>query len=135
MTRAQITATLLVLMVAAGCGGDSTDPNQPGGQPLPANGISIVAGAESKGSSAFTPNPLSISLAAGGTVRWFNNDRSGGVYGGAGVVHNITADDGSFASGSLAPGATFQATLTTAGEHPYHCSIHPTMQGSVTVTP
>ncbi len=132
MTRAQI-ATALLLMGAAGCGSDSSEPNQP--EPLPSNGISIVAGAQTKGFGAFTPNPLSISLADGGTVMWFNNDEAGGVYGGSGVVHNITADDASFASGSLAPGATFQATLTTAGEHGYHCSIHPSMQGSVTVTP
>jgi plastocyanin len=133
MTQAQIMAALLVLMVAAGCGSDSTEANQP--EPLPSNGISIVAGAQTKGSAAFTPSPLSISLAGGGTVRWFNNDEARGVYGGTGVVHNITADDGSFASGSLAPGATFQTTMTTAGEHGYHCSIHPSMQGSVTVTP
>jgi plastocyanin len=133
MTQAQITAALLVLMVAAGCGSDSTGANQP--EPLPSNGISIVAGAQTKSSAAFTPNPLSISLAGGGTVRWFNNDEARGVYGGTGVVHNITADDGSFASGSLAAGATFQTTMTTAGEHGYHCSIHPSMQGSVTVTP
>jgi plastocyanin len=133
MIQAQIMAALLVLMVAAGCGSDSTEANQP--EPLPSNGISIVAGAQTKSSAAFTPNPLSISLAGGGTVRWFNNDEARGVYGGTGVVHNITADDGSFASGSLAAGATFQTTMTTAGEHGYHCSIHPSMQGSVTVTP
>jgi plastocyanin len=136
MIRAQASAALLVLTALVSCGDDSTDPNQPpGGEPLPPNGISIVAGAQTKASGAFAPNPLSISLADGGTVRWFNNDGAGGVYGGSGVVHNITADDGSFASGSLAPGASFQTTLTTSGEHGYHCSLHPAMQGSVTVTP
>jgi plastocyanin len=133
MTQAQIAAALLALMVAAGCGSDNTGAIQP--EPLPPNGIAIVAGAQTKGSAAFIPNPLSISLADGGTVIWFNHAEASGVYGGTGVVHNITADDGTFASGSLAPGATFQITLTTAGEHHYHCSIHPSMQGSVTVTP
>ena len=48
---------------------------------------------------------------------------------------SITADDGSFSSGNLAPGATFQTTLSAQGSYPYHCAIHPTMRGTVSVGP
>ena len=136
MRRINVSIGLLLLAATAGCGSDSTDANPPGGgRQLPPNGISIVLGAQTKGTAAFTPNPLSVSLAGGGLVQWFNDDRGSGVYGTAGVTHNIIADDGSFNSGNLAPGASFQATLTTAGDHGYHCSIHPTMRGTVSVTP
>jgi plastocyanin len=122
-------------MIACG-GSNSTDVNPPGGgKLLPPNGVSIVLGAQTRGTAAFSPNPLAIALANGGVVKWFNEDQSGGVYGGNGVTHNVTADDGSFASGNLPPGATFEATFSAADSYGYHCSIHPTMKGTVTVAP
>ena len=135
MSRAQL---LLAFFAAAlgGCSSDSTGTsNNPG--PIPANGISIVLGAQTRGTGAFNPNPRTISLASatGGVVKWINHDESSSAYGGTGVTHNITADDGSFTSGNLPPGNTFQHTFTAAGDYPFHCSIHPTMKGTVTVTP
>jgi plastocyanin len=38
-----------------------------------------------------------------------------------------------FDSGNLAPSATYQHTFATAGTFAYHCAIHTTMTGSVTV--
>jgi plastocyanin len=118
-----------------GCAGDS-DINQPSGRTLPANGISIVEGAQNRGTAAFTPNPLTISLANDPSVVWFNDDQmSGGYGGGNGVSHNITADDGSFESGIFQPGSTYLTTFSAAGDYGYHCSIHPGMRGRVVVTP
>ena len=132
MSRQLFVASALVLL--AGCG-SSTDSNTPPARNLPDNGISIVLGAQTKGTSAFTPNPVTISLANFSTVVWFNDDDAGGVYGGSGTAHNITADDGSFASGTLPPGSSFEGTYSAPGTYGYHCSIHPTMKGTVTVTP
>jgi plastocyanin len=120
----------------ASCSSSTTDVSQPSGRNLLANQISIVVGASTKGTAAFTPNPLSISLANSGVVRWFNDDQTqSGAYGSTGTTHNITADDGSFTSGPLAPGTSFDATFSLAGTFTYHCSIHPTMKGTVTVAP
>jgi plastocyanin len=47
------------------------------------------------------------------------------------TVHTVTADDGSFDSGDLQPGATFGVTFNTAGPHPYHCKYHSEMTGIV----
>ena len=127
--RAVIAAAIL------GCGGDeSGDITDPGNRP--ANSVSIVAQAETKGESAFSPSPLTVPLNA--VVRWYNDDRvaAGGAYGGSnGTSHTINADDLSFSSGNLTPGRTFERTFAAAGTYDYHCSIHPTMKGRVIVTP
>ena len=45
-----------------------------------------------------------------------------------------TADDGSFDTGQIAPGASATVTLDTAGSFAYHCEIHPSMTATITVT-
>jgi plastocyanin len=135
MSGARFFLSLLAAATLAGCS-SYTSPNPPGGMNS-GNSISIVLGASTKGTAAFSPNPINVSLASsiGGLVQWVNNDQGGGVYGGTGTTHNITADDGGFTSGNIAPGGTFERTYTVAGSYAYHCSIHPTMKGTVTVTP
>ena len=138
MRRSIVGLCFTTFAATAGCSSDGSDINQPGVPSPPANTISITFGAENKGVTAFTPNPLTISLAAGGVVKWVNNDVGrddgyGGVVGGA--AHNIIADDGSFDSDTLSPGSTFETTFVEEGTHPYHCSIHPAMTGEVTVAP
>ncbi len=65
-----------------------------------------------------------VTIASGTTVTWTNNDA---------VTHTVTADDGSFDSGNLVPGATFSHKFSAAGTVNYHCNIHTTMKGSVVV--
>ena len=72
----------------------------------------------------FAFGPGSISVAVGSTVTWTNQDS---------VSHTVTADDGSFDSGRLAQGATFSRTFDTPGTYTYHCAIHPSMTGTITV--
>ena len=133
------TALLTVALGLAGCGGDSPTGNQnpapPAAQP---NDITIVPGASQLTTTAFDPNPKTVSLGAGPSivVRWVNADITGGPYdyGGTATAHNITSDTGAFpASGSLGGNATYSATLTATGDYPYHCTVHPNMTGTVTV--
>jgi len=130
---------LAVLALIAGCGSSSTENNPPPPPPPMANDITIQAGASLNPAQAFSPNPLSASLSGNATVsvRWVNRDFSnGGVYGGAtSVAHHIVADDGhSFDSSTLDGNGTYSVSLG-AGTYPYHCTIHPAMQGSITITP
>src|SRR5262245_4649824 len=62
---------------------------------------------------AFSPKTLTVQ--PGDTVIWTNN---------SGIAHTVTADDGSFTSGSVSPGQTFSHTFSTAGTVAYHCSFH-----------
>ena len=69
-------------------------------------------------------DPQNINVSVGDTVEWTNR----GTH-----THTVTADDGSFDSGDLAPNQTFRQTFQTAGTVPYHCEIHSGMTGTVTV--
>lgn len=73
------------------------------------------------GPAAYAPNP--IQAAIGNTIVWTNNDL---------LIHDIILDDGT-PVGNLQPGqssAPIAVTATTAG---YHCTIHPSMVGQVTI--
>ena len=111
---------LVAPAVLLACGDDSNSPNTPDADVL------IVSGAEGKGDNAYDPNPFTVSIAAGGVVKWGNDD---------GITHTVTADDVSFISGSIGSGNTFSHTFTTEGTVTYHCSIHPTMVGTIQVDP
>jgi len=90
----------------------------------PAPSMAPAASATAVTISGFAFGPASISIPVGSTVTWTNQD---------GTAHTVTADDGSFDSGSLAQGATFSQTFDTPGTYTYHCAIHSSMTGTVTV--
>jgi plastocyanin len=83
--------------------------------PPPANTVSIK-------NMAFSPASMSVS--AGATITWTNNDA---------IAHTVTADDGSFDSGNIPPGSKYSKVFSTAGTFAYHCTIHPMMIATVTV--
>jgi plastocyanin len=89
----------------------------------------MVQGAQSKTTTAFSPNPFNVSLGGGATVTVvFGNDDK--------VTHTATQDGGgpTFDSGNLAAGVTFSHDFA-AGTYTYHCKIHPNMVGTINVTP
>jgi plastocyanin len=50
-----------------------------------------------------------------------------------GVTHTWTSSDGVWESGGIASGESFEFTFEEAGEYSYFCTIHPTMEGTITV--
>ena len=69
-------------------------------------------------------HPASIEIKVGDTVRWTNDDERD---------HTVAAADGSFKSGNLRGGDTFEHTFKKAGKFNYTCSYHPRMKGTVNV--
>jgi plastocyanin len=67
-------------------------------------------------------DPAHITVPSGTTVVWTNMGEK---------PHSVTAHDGSFASGLLNPGETYQVIFYEPGTYTYQCSD--AMQGSVTV--
>lgn len=74
--------------------------------------------------SSFTP--ASVTVKAGTEVIWKNRDAA---------PHTVTADDGSFDSGSLGQGEEFKKKLTKPGTLSYSCDIHGYMSGKIVITP
>ena len=70
--------------------------------------------------------PADIEVPAGSTVDWTNEDP---------FAHTVTARDGAFDSGNLDAGGTFSQTFPEPGTFEYFCAVHPSMTGTVTVTP
>ena len=119
----RIVPLALAAVVLVGCGEDSTSP------PLAAPpDVLIVNGASTMGANAYDPSSLTISLTAKSSVKWRNNDP---------MVpnHTITSNTGAFDSGAVADGETYTFNFTTVGTYPYHCSVHPSMVGTITVNP
>lgn len=69
-------------------------------------------------------NPTTKNILVDSAVRWTND--------GAGK-HTVTADDGSFDSGDLAAGASWDHEFDEAGNYPYHCKYHASMKGTIHV--
>ena len=114
-------AVALVIGMSA-CGSYSA-PSSPSPTPSPGgNGVSIPVNASNLGTSAYAPNPFTVS--AGTTVTWTNNDS---------IAHTSTADGGAWNSGSIAAGGHFSFTAQTKGTFTYHCTIHPGMIGTLVV--
>jgi plastocyanin len=106
-----------------GGGGQSPAPTPsptPNPSPPPAGQVNIVG---ELGNQSFNPNPVP----APGTnmLVWNNAD---------GVVHRIVANDGSFDTGNISPGASSDAIPVPTDGANYHCSIHPAMIGVVNST-
>ncbi len=69
--------------------------------------------------------PADISVPAGTTVAWTNDDP---------FDHTVTARDGAFDSGTMGADESFSQTFDSEGTYEYFCAIHPSMTGTVTVT-
>lgn len=72
----------------------------------------------------FGYTPASVTVQAGDTVIWTNTGQA---------VHTVSADNGSFDSGTLLSGRTFAMMFSTPGTFAYHCNVHPSMHGTVVV--
>jgi plastocyanin len=127
-------ACLALGLVVAGCGGDDDDDGGGGAQnnEQPAeSGGSAGGGGEGGGGGTQVAmegiefNPAEVRVSAGDTVTWTNDDTVG---------HDVTGDE--FRSGDpggMQNGDTFEHTFDKAGTFDYVCTVHPGMEGSVTV--
>jgi plastocyanin len=118
MGKLLVTALVLGTLVLGGCSSYST--------PTPANQNQALVEQPVSGTvvkiNNFAFAPASVTIKAGETVTWVNED---------GVDHQIKGD--SFSSPQLAKGQSFKFTFPTAGSYNYICSIHPSMKGTIVV--
>jgi plastocyanin len=88
-------------------------------------GLGLPGGAVAQGGAVTVSgqddvfNPVELHVAPGTTITWVMDGANANE-------HTVTADDGSFDSGPLGPGATFSLTVPedAAGDVQYYCSEH-----------
>ncbi len=69
-------------------------------------------------------DPQTVSVKVGDVVQWKNEDI---------FTHTVTANDGSFDSGPIAPGQSWAKTFKVTGMFGYHCRPHPNMTAQLSV--
>lgn len=107
---------LLLLPFAAACGGEGS-----GGE---ASRDEEVTQAKPRTHRieirAMRYRPVRLDVAPGDTVIWVNQDI---------VRHTVTAENGSWDSGSMAQGERWRLVVGPEGSVDYACDFHPTMEG------
>jgi plastocyanin len=104
-------AALLVLPLAAlaACGGGGSEASGTADHVVELVGNDFV--------------PAEITVEAGDTVEWVWTQQA---------AHNVVASDGAFES-PVQPRGTWSHTFDETGEIHYVCTLHPGMEGTVTV--
>src|SRR5258705_5470636 len=72
----------------------------------------------------FTFNPPRLTVKAGTTVKWLNEDD---------IPHTVASSTKAFKSKALDTEDQFSFTFTTHGVYEYFCSLHPHMTGTIVV--
>ena len=128
---ATFTCLALATAVVAACGGD--DEGGGGANTASAPATTTPRGGAQAGRATTTVGmrdiefmPQSITAKVGQTVRWVNNEP---------IEHNVTATSGAqFKSPNFGAGGTYRYRLARAGTIKYVCTLHPGMDGTITVT-
>lgn len=105
---------IVACMAAAACGGSDMVTGSSG--PTATTSVTMTG-------LRFAPSAILVSK--GATVTWTNQDNT---------AHNVTFSDASITSiEDFSSGAKTSVMPSTAGTYSYQCTIHPGMNGTVTV--
>lgn len=132
-------AAIGVALVLAACGGGTTqEPTSAAGTPPPAATAEATTAGEAPCMDSTDPTdvsaaaegnawvPAAISANVGDVITWANADS---------VPHAVGLDDGSCAmTGTIGGGQTKSLVFSEAGSFPFHCTVHPSMKGTITIS-
>jgi plastocyanin len=96
------------------------------GAALAAAGLApvVAAGDTTVKIDNYTFGPGTLTVKAGTTVTWVNDDD---------IPHTVVATDKTFRSKALDTNDQYSFTFATPGSYEYFCSLHPYMKATVTV--
>jgi len=107
------TLGLVVVVALAGCAAEAGS-----GTPVPTDRVDMPR--------SYRFAPAVITVPAGTTVTWTNNDQ---------FTHSVQLPEDEAPTTVVKPGETTQHTFKAPGTYPYICSFHPNdMTGTVVVT-
>ena len=140
-------AAIAVGLVLAACNaaGNTTAPTSPGGTtPVTATTPAGTSGpgATTSGTPPCTDStdatdvtasvesstwmPANVAAGVGDVITWTNGDS---------VPHGVELDDDSCGmSSAIGGGQSKSLVFSVAGTFPFHCSIHPSMKGTITIS-
>jgi amicyanin len=110
-----------LLAVNIGCGSYSSAPAAPANSSAGAPAAAPAGAVEVK-IAGFAFQPAEVTIKAGQSVTWTNDDSA---------PHTATGKG--FDSGSLSKGQKFTFQFASAGSFDYICTFHPNMKGKVIV--
>ncbi|MBI2782355.1 MAG: cupredoxin domain-containing protein [Chloroflexi bacterium] len=122
----RLAALSAALLLAACSGGSSAQTSAPGGtaaaKPCDDSTGTTVVAASVKDNTWSQP----VNARVNDVITWTNND---------GVPHKVVLDDSSCGMKDNIPGGGSKSLVfTKAGTYPFHCSVHPSMKGTITIT-
>jgi plastocyanin len=125
--------TIATALALAGCSGGGTATTAPGGATQAAS-TAAASGpcADSTGATTVAVGVANnawqqpINAKVGDVITWTNADA---------VPHKVALDDGSCGMKDTIPGGgTKSLVFSVAGTFPFHCSVHPSMKGTITIS-
>ncbi len=123
----RLPATLAVLaLLVAGCGSDTDSPEGPPTSP----GAPAEKPAGSKGKNTVVMKdiefkPKEITVKVGTPVTWVNEES---------IEHDTVSETGEWKSDLFGQGGSYRYMPDKPGTFKYVCSVHPGMEGTLTVT-
>jgi plastocyanin len=134
MKRIPLLLLAVLALAAAGCGSSSSDNSNSASTPAPAPAATTDTGTSSTSSGGgggtvtidmknIAFNPKTVTVKVGQTVKWTNSDDA---------PHNVTG--GPLKSKTFGKGGSFEFTPKKAETISYVCTVHPGMDGKLTVT-
>ena len=130
LARATFISLTLTMLVACADTRPAADPAVPSASP-PAVPSSDAQQGEAISINRFAFTPENLSVPAGTTVTWTNDEDS---------LHTVTSGtpespSGLFDTGEIDTGVEFPFTFDEPGSYPFFCARHDFMTGEITVTP
>jgi plastocyanin len=140
MNKALVTVIIVILLIAGGVvalnhkssyntnntpSSNGYSQNSSNNNSSTSNSQTPAAGSVEIKNMMFTPSQITVQK--GAKVTWTNNDN---------VAHTVTDDlsnVGGPASAQIPAGETYSFTFTKTGSFQYHCTIHPSMRGTIVV--
>lgn len=127
--RIAVGAVAIAALSACGSGAASQPAASQGGGASQAEapcGPSTSSGTVTAGIKDFAFDPTTVTAKVGDTITWTNNGAVG---------HTVTVDNQSACdTQTVAAGKTGSLVFNVAGTYPFHCSIHSSMKGTITIS-